>query len=357
MTTPRKRRTLAVAAGIAAVTVVLGVIAMPRPPALAPLSSGEEGFAGAIADHVRASGGTLDRVSVAVIDPDGDRRAHFGATDDTEYEIGSVTKTMTASLLAIAVDRGEVRMDTPLGDLLDLGDSAAAAITLEQLATHHSGLPRLASSPASMVHALLSQIRASDPYAMTRDDLVAAARGARVGDKTFVYSNFGYALLGHALAAAAGTEWHTLVADRIFAPLSMHNTSAPVSPDDLGPDPATGYTAGGRTSAPWTLGGDAPAGSVRSTTADIVTYLSAQLDETAPGSRAATPVTAADGDDTIGLGWFTRDTVVWHNGGTGGFSSFVAFDRDADRLVVVLANTANNAAVDALGGALARGEL
>jgi len=345
-----KNATRAVAIGAAALTLIAGALALPRPPALSGEVTGDTELVGTMRELLVDSPGLRDRVSVAVIDGDDVRVAHFGASGETEYEIGSVTKTMTASLLADAIERGEVDADTQLGELLDLGVSEAASITLDELATQHSGLPRLAPSLAQTVSALVANYRANDPYGASVGELVASATETDVGEKRFEYSNFGFALLGQALAAAADTSYPDLVEQRLFAPLGMSDTFAPTTPDDLDPDAPTGYTASGRASDAWTLGADAPAGSVRSTLDDMVLYARAQLDESAPGVKATEPVTEVDDLGSIGYAWFTTEGVTWHNGGTGGFTSWVGFDRSTDRAVVVLNNT--TASVDELGFAL-----
>lgn len=355
---PTRRFRIAAAAAAGILAVLAGIVLAPRPPQLSAPTAGDPALVADVADALRDASGAFDRVSVAVIDGDGVRRAHFGAHDGTVYEIGSVTKTMTASLLQIAVERGEVTLDTRLGDLLDLGDSPSGEVTLEQLATHRSGLPRLSPNPARIASRLLAVMTAGDPYGSTVDELVSDARAAAPGDPAFAYSNFGFALLGQALAAAAGTTWPELVRERLHEPLAMSGTSAADTPEGLPADAPTGYTDGGRPSAAWTLGADAPAGNVRSTLDDMVVYLSAQLDGSAPGSGATEPRVGTGGNDgeRIGLAWFTTaDGVTWHNGATGGFSSFAAFDRERGRGVVVLSSTANPDAVDALGMSLIGG--
>lgn len=353
--TARRPRTM-IAAAIAALVVIVGIAVAPRPPHLSTATSGDARLIERVTASLSDSGGTLDRVSVAVIEGSSVRRAHFGADDATHYEIGSITKTMTASLLQIAVDRGEVRFDTRLGDLLDVGDGATADVTLEQLATHSSGLPRLAMTPAWIFSLVSSLAAASDPYGRSLSGLIDDARATEPGEAIYEYSNFGYALLGQALAAAADTDWTSLVRERIHEPLRMTATSAVTSASQLPADATTGFTASGRRSEAWTMGAHAPAGNVRSTLDDMVRYLTAQLDDSAPGARASDPRVDLGDDGEIGLAWFTPSeaealpgSVRWHNGGTGGFSSFVAFDRDRDRAVVVLANAANADAVDALG--------
>jgi CubicO group peptidase (beta-lactamase class C family) len=343
------KRTRIVAVAAALVAFALVAAAMPRLPQLSTEVSGDAALIERVRDLATATG-ARDRLSVAVLEGDDVRVAHFGATDSTEYEIGSVTKTVTGSLLADAIERGEVTADTPLGDLLDLNDSPAASIPLEELATHSSGLPRLSSSVGQFVSAFIGNLRASDPYGASVDELVDRAADTDLGEGEFGYSNFGFALLGQALAASADTGYGELAAERVFAPLGMRDTFAPDSADDLEPDAPTGYTASGRRSDAWTLGADAPAGSVRSTLADMVTYVRAQRDGTAPGVAATEPVAAAGAESRIGYAWITTDGVTWHNGGTGGFTSWVGFDRETGRAVVVLNNTA--VSVDELGLAL-----
>jgi CubicO group peptidase (beta-lactamase class C family) len=347
----KKNRTLLVAAAAALVALVVGAAAIPRPPVLSSEVSGDDALVAEVRDRIAGMPGARDRLSVAVIDGDEVRTATFGATDATEYEIGSVTKTITGSLLAEAIERGEVTADTELGELLDLGNSAAASVTLEELATHSSGLPRLPVSLGSIVSSIVAGYRASDPYGSSLAELEAHARGAAVGEKEFLYSNLGFALLGQALAAAAGTDYPTLAEERVLGPLGMDDSYVPTSPAGLREDAPTGYTAGGRASDAWTLGADAPAGSARSTLGDMVAYVSAQRDGTAPGVAATEPNASAGDSGEIGFAWLTSDDgVTWHNGATGGFSSWVGFDRERDRAVVVLNGTA--ADVDALGLAL-----
>lgn len=344
-------RTTLVVASIAAITVLaIGFLTIPHPPKLSIATSGDAELIARVRQLLDETPGVRDRVSVAVIDGTTVREAHFGATENTEYEIGSVTKTMTASLFADAIERADVDPEARLGDIFDLGTSQAASVSLEELATHSSGLPRLAPSTKQLFSAIVANLRASDPYGSSIDELVANARDAQLGEKKFLYSNFGFALLGQALAAAAGEDYSSLLAERVFRPLGMNSSFAPVSAQDLAEDAPTGYTASGRPSDPWTLGGDAPAGSVRSNLADMVRYVIAQRDRTAPGNAATDPRTTAGEGQSIGYAWITSADTTWHNGGTGGFSSWVGFYRDSGRAVVVLNNTA--ASVDEVGIAL-----
>ncbi|OLT16014.1 hypothetical protein BJF80_08740 [Serinicoccus sp. CUA-874] len=336
--------------------VALGVAATRRRPriALSPDETGDSALAARVKVHLATSTDVRDRMSISVIDGDDTRIASFGATADTEYEVGSVTKTMTASLLQEMIERDEVSPDARLGDFLDLGDSAAASVTLEDLATHHSGLPRLPDTWRMYVDSLRFELLAKDPYRDTLERLVMDARATKLGPQAFEYSNFGYALLGQALAASKGSDYSALLQERIFAPLGMSSSFAANRVSDLAPGAPTGFTESGRRSDPWVLGAYAPGGSVRSTLTDLTAYVRAQLDGTAPGVSATEPRIDVD-SDRIGYAWFTTpDGITWHNGTTGGFSSWIGFDRANGRGAVVLSNTASD--VDGLGFALVRGD-
>ena len=348
-----KRRTIA-ALITGVVILAAGLLAIPRP---ATLSTDTDGDA-ALIEHVRESlpAGPFDRLGIAVVDGDDVSVATFGSDGDTEYEIGSVTKTFTASLYAIALERDEVETDSTLGELLGV-TGAAASVTLEELATQHSGLPRLPASPLLLVRSTVANLSGADPYTENLDELIAAASGASVNqEKPFLYSNFGVALLGHALAAAASAEYQDLLEERVLEervlePLGLSETYAPGT---LPADATTGFAASGRRSDPWTLAAYGPAGSIRSTLDDMTAYVVAQRDETAPGVSATEPRVEAAGDE-IGYAWFTTDEgVVWHNGMTGGFASFVAFDRASGRAVVILSNSA--VSLDDLGFELVGGD-
>jgi CubicO group peptidase (beta-lactamase class C family) len=151
---------------------------------------------------------------------------------DTLFELGSVTKVFTALLLAEAVTRGEVSLDTPVGDVLpevDVPTRDGVAITLEHLATHTAGLP---NNPMPLLAAVRQswKARAGDPWeAIDRPALLKALAGTRLartpGTGRIAYSNLGAGVLGHALVAAAGaTDYGELVQARICRPLGMTDT-------------------------------------------------------------------------------------------------------------------------------------
>jgi CubicO group peptidase (beta-lactamase class C family) len=335
---------LVIMVAVAGLILGIGVVAMPRPPKLSDRVSGDAALITAVRRELGS--GTHDRLAVAVIDNGRARSALFGATEDTTFELGSVTKTFTGDLLAIAIKRGEVTVDTKLGELLDVGSGPVADITLGQLATQSSGLPRLPVGLSETSRVVLASLRAGDPYAIDQQTLIDQARHTEVGKKRYLYSNFGFALLGAALASAAGVDYPTLVAQRITGPMALHHTRPATAADR-----PFGYTASGRRSANWSMAGYAGAVGLRSTLPDMINYVWAEADKSAPGAAATTPIADAGGQ-RIGYAWTTTGDITWHNGQTGGFSSFIGFDRSHRRAVVVLSNTSvpvDGLAIDLLG--------
>ena len=291
------------------------------------------------------SAGLSDRASVVRIDGAAVTEAHFGAGPDTVYEIGSLTKTMTAMLFADAVDAGRVRPETTVGSLLDLGGGQASDVTLAELASHRSGLPRIATGLRHRLAVATAILRHRNPYTAATPELLAHARTAKLEHRGhFSYSNLGAALLGEALGARAGTSYPELLQRRLLQPLAMTRSTTPLVPDDLPSGAPTGWSRDGAREQPWTIGAYAPAGGVRSTANDLTRYVRAIFDGSAPGLDALTPRWPDDDGSHVGYGWFTHAVngtdVTWHNGRTGGFSSMLAIARERRAAVIVLANTA-----------------
>jgi D-alanyl-D-alanine-carboxypeptidase/D-alanyl-D-alanine-endopeptidase len=277
----------------------------------------------------------------------------------TIFEIGSVTKVFTATLLAGMVQEGLVGLDDPVQRYLPPGvvlPVRGRAITLGDLAAHTSGLPRLPHG--FLLHSLGHR---RNPYAwFTIDDLYAGLPASRLRRSPGTrpgYSNFGYGLLGQVLARRADRSYDGLIEDRICRPLGLADShvSVPVTALDRF---AEGHNRRGRPTPHWELSALVGAGGLRSTVADLLAFLRLQLGHGPPALVHAaalthTPRTRHRGV-AIGLGWTqlplpgTHDfELLFHNGGTGGFRSFVGFVPAAHTGVVVLSNCARS--VDALG--------
>lgn len=300
-------------------------------------------------------------VAVGLLDAGQHDFAGFGVTRSggeppdqrTSFQIGSVTKVFTALLLADAVHRGEVTLDQPVTSLFPDAAShpAGRPVQLADLATHTSGLPRL---PPGLRR--LAFRNRHDPYALfTLAHLEAAlSRSPKrpAGGKPR-YSNFGAGVLGEALARATGTPYPQLIHERISAPLGLVDTFEAGN----GKNAAVGHTPRGRETGDWHLPALAGAGALRSSVRDLLTLLRAHLvPDSTPLEVAVRGVLAVrariGGPLAVGLGWHLverRDGARWwwHNGGTGGFRSFVGFDPEAMRGVAVLANDARS--VDRIG--------
>jgi len=319
--------------------VALAVAALVRPaPSTLPRTGNSDPELAALAREVVGPG--RPALAVAAVTAVSTRTAVLGAGPDTRFEIGSITKGLTALLFADMVARGEVTPTTTVGALLPV-PGPLAAVTLEQLATHRSGLPSVPGGAGAFVRGWWSTLTAGNPYPYSTPEILDAAAAAPLDAPPGTYSNLGFAVLGAALGAAADRPYPQLVTERVLAPLGMTGAAVPITPDELGPRDLNGETPGGRRADPWAGEGIAPAGSVRADIADAARLARALLVGDAPGIDALRP-RADFAPDRIGWAWLSRPdpvtgrTVVWHNGGTGGFTSFLGVDRQAGVAVVVM---------------------
>nr|WP_311764402.1 serine hydrolase domain-containing protein [Arthrobacter ipis] len=272
-----------------------------------------------------------------------------GASLAADFEIGSVSKGITGLLCADALRRGELGPGTTLGERLPLGDCPAAGVTLVSLSRHSSGLPRLPRQPGTLRRSLDLVLHGTNPYGETLAELLDQARAAHLpaGHSTPRprYSNFGFELLGHAVAAGAGLSFQELLRERLAVPLGLSSVYAPATAAEVRPTAVTGRSRSGRVMQPWTGEAVAPAGGVRASIGDMARLVQALLNGSAPGLGALDPVANFAGPAArIGAGWMTLEVkgraVTWHNGGTGGFRSWVGLDRKAGTGVVLLTATA-----------------
>jgi serine-type D-Ala-D-Ala carboxypeptidase/endopeptidase len=279
----------------------------------------------------------------------------------TIFEIGSVTKVFTSLALADMAEEGLVRLDDPVQRYLPaevkVASRSGREITLEDLATHTSGLPRIPGN--LLVHALKNP---QNPYANYKEkdlyDFLKTWKPSRDAGSKWDYSNVGAGLLGHALSRRAGLDYGRLIATRISERLGMSDTKVKLN-DEQEKRMAKPYLAGGKPASRWTVDVLAGAGALHSTVDDLLVFLSAELSIKESKLRPAMEVTqkprreTGQGGMRIGLGWLimklpkTDQEVIWHNGGTGGYRSFVGFVKATKTAVVVLSNS--DASVDAIG--------
>lgn len=273
---------------------------------------------------------------------------------DAQFEIGSVTKVFTALLLASAVTDGTVRLEDPVGAYLEVrGDLRAA--TLHSLATHTSGLARLPRSPRLWTAIVTGS---PDPYAfLTPERWVALASASmrRTSDRIpFVYSNLAFEVLAAALSTATGLAYEQLLQQRICEPLAMTGTSL-----RSGPLLVAGHDRMGLPVPPWT--GVTGSGGIRSTATDLAIFIRAYLEPASTSLGAPMRLTMlrpSIGGAPRPLGWQTAgspdDPIYWHNGGTGGFGTFVGFRPETKCGVAVLVDRYHSRAIDNAGFSILR---
>ncbi|WP_129843268.1 serine hydrolase domain-containing protein [Streptomyces sp. RFCAC02] len=329
----------------------------PGPPAATP-DAALRALLTTATDTVLASPAVPGAVAVAVrgthqaIRPAGHpaRGARRPVRADTPFALGSVTGTLTALLLAELVSRGDLSFDDPVENHLPptAGPrrSAEPPVTLLDLATHSSGLPRLPGSPLRRARSPWTP----DPYArFGAEDLYRATARARPRSAHRVrHSTLGMGLLGHLLADAAGTDYATLLTDRVLRPLTMTQTFV-AGADGPPAHAATGHRHG-RPAAPWTFDALAGAGGAYASGGDMLRYLHAHLHPhhtPIPGALTAThrPYHRYPGSaDAAAPGWTHRVTdgrsVLWHAGSTGGFTAFIGFSPDVRAGAALLVNAA-----------------
>lgn len=309
----------------------------------------------------RVDSGMATGIVIGVLEADGTRRtAAYGSpgpgakplSTKSIFEIGSITKVFTGTLLAEMTARGEVTPDDPAQmhapATMRIPVRGDKAITLVDLATHHSGLPRMPNN--------LAPADRANPYAdYTKERLsafLASHTLSRDIGATFEYSNLGAGLLGCLLANRAGTDYESLVRERVLVPLGMTMTSTRYSAA-MTAERVAGHGTSGAPVPGWDLDALVGAGGLRSNLDDMLTFLDANVG--APRSaleramRIAHEPRREAGDTTmrVGLNWMTRtvgaDRIVWHNGGTAGFHTFIGFDPVREVGVVVLTNFAQGA--------------
>lgn len=267
---------------------------------------------------------------------------------DTIFELGTTTEVFTSLLLADMVERGEVKPDTPVADLLPaktrVPEREGKKITLLDLSMHLSGLPRM---PENMTPKDYGNIYADYSPAKLFDFLAAYRLKRDIGEK-YEYSNLGAGLLGYALARKAGKTYEELVRKRILEPLEMKDSGITLTAEQkkrLSP----GHDPGLEPAENWDFDALAGCGALRTTANDMLKFLAANLELTDTPLKAAlrrmrsVKHESSEPDLEVMMGWLRSrkyDTdIVWHSGNSAGYWSFVGFDAGNKLGMVVLSNT------------------
>jgi len=311
----------------------------------------------------RVENGNNTGIVVGLITPKGTEYYSYGVksleslepvNEHTVFEIGSISKTFTAILLADRVKKGELALDTPLQKLLPSGISSpeinGASIKLYHLSNHTSSLPGMPSN--------ITNYNPENPYATYSEEQLYAFLNSYqltrdIGSK-FEYSNYATGLLGYVLAATKQTTYDQLMQDVIAKPLGMQHTKISLT-SEMNKNLAKGHSKGIEVSN-WDFPTLAGAGAIRSTVVDILKYIKANIGNEKTELYSAMQLSHQETHTRkdkmkIGLGWIISrqngKELIWHNGGTGGYSSFTGFIKGENRGVIVLTNS--NTSVDDIG--------
>lgn len=280
--------------------------------------------------------------------------ALIGASD--LWHLGSITKSMTATLVARLAEAGAINWEQTVAETLpDLAEGAPEAYrgaTFLHLLSHRAGLQ--ANLP---VMRLLQYPREEEDARVSREDYVRrvmAQEPAGPREETFLYSNSGYVIAGVMLERALDATWEALIAEHVFAPLGLTSAGigAPGTPGAL--DQPLGHAMGlagrfglgarrtparlgaGPTDNPAVLG---PAGRVHMTMADVLNYLDAHRLQTSflrreSWERLHRPPYGGD----YALGWTVRGDGLWHNGSNTLWYAEVMFSRARELVAAAGAN-------------------
>ena len=295
-----------------------------------------------LAERVRIKGAGA---VVGVIEPAGRRVITNGnaVNGDTIFQIGSCTKPFTSLLLADMVVRGEVALDDPASKYLPRGvrmPERGRPITLQDLATHVSGLP---SMPTNFpLRADPDPIAAYTPGLLNQ--FLATYELDRAPGEKWAYSNLGVSVLGRLLAQRAGTNYEALLTERVLGPLGLRDTTISLSKDQAR-RLAKGLDRYGNRAAIWEMRTLQASGSLRSSANDLLEFLSVYLGQRETALSRAIELqlsVRASVRNAQALGWGTgkvEDREIFaHEGGKPGYRAFIAFDRVKQRGVVVLVN-------------------
>jgi D-alanyl-D-alanine-carboxypeptidase/D-alanyl-D-alanine-endopeptidase len=341
-----------------AIVLILAPVAMPVPP--------DAEIREILGRRVGAENLGIGIV-VGVIDPKGRRIVAYGSpakddkrplNGDTIFEIGSITKVFTSLVLMDMVQKGEVAVTDPVSKYLPatvkIPERNNKKITLQDLSTQSSGLPRMPSN--------FSPKDNSNPYAdYSVEQLYQFLSGYQLTrdiGAQYEYSNLGVGLLGHVLTLRAGMDYETLVRSRICEPLGMSSTRVTLSPE-MKARLAIGHSPTLSAVPNWDLSTLAGAGALRSSANDMLTFLAANLGYTktplAAAMAAELSIRRPTGspDMEIAYGWHVQtkngNSIIWHNGGTGGYRTYIGFDPKSHAGVVVLSNISTAAGPDDIG--------
>lgn len=288
-------------------------------------------------------------VAIGVVSPEGEEIWGYDSHDQgvecgkSIFAIASITKTFVSSLLAILVKEGKVQLTDPIATYIpEVKDHSVGDITLLQLATHTSGMPRL---PRNLMSTIQDKL---NPYKDYHEQHLLSAlqdpnlRMQKAGQ--FAYSNFGYGVLGYILSKVTNQPLSDALAHYITTPLGMRDTVMKLDEDQLSRRLPV-YTENGKEVGHWEFDVLEGAGGLYSTVSDLLQYIRCNvglIDHVLSEVFSMCHEVRYQDKLRIGLGWGIQERdghiIHWHNGGTYGSTSYIGFHKESKTGVVVLTN-------------------
>ena len=273
---------------------------------------------------------------------------------DTLFEIGSITKVFTVILTQSLVDSNKLQWDDPISkhlDELDFASPLIASITLKELGTHTSGLPRLADN--------MKPEDRLNPYADYDDEALfefLQSYAPEKLDSTYAYSNLGMGLLGYIAARVTGMDYPSALDAYVLSPLGMTSTTATNQNENV-KNISVGFSSGANIPQ-WDFQAVAGAGALVSSANDLMRFIKLSSESDPEGIGQSIQATQSfETEEPYGLAWLIEEgedgsKVFWHTGGTGGFASFLAVSPEARKGWIILTASTEYGLITELGKTL-----
>lgn len=253
------------------------------------------------------------------------------------YEIGSISKVLTTSMFGEMIQEGIVKIEDSIAKYFsEIPDNHP--VTLRHLANHTSGLPGIGG--LKNIYNLFDSQTPRDPFCpYSLNEAIQYFKTHTQEPKVkFRYSNVGMGLLGYLLANELHTDFETAITRRIVEPLNLTNTFISIPPSKEN-TVLKGYSVRGHNKPPLEMNEFMAAGALRSTVDDLLKFLKIHIGNQNSGYLLSHQATHTISKDvSIGLGWVLEDDIIWHNGSTKGFSSYLGFNKKQQTGVVILSN-------------------
>lgn len=257
------------------------------------------------------------------------------------FEIGSITKVFTSTLLSGFVIDKKIELNESINKHLNLPLNNNIKISFKELSNHTSGLPRL---PPNLDLATVNPLNPYKQYDESdlKDYLTTSLELPKSLKKEYQYSNLGAGLVGYTLSEIEDSTFDSLLQNKIFSKYRMLNSTT--KQNEVKGEFVKGLDAHGNTVSNWQFSALAGAGGILSNVEDLSKFAMAQFDKSNKELELTRQKTFEINDNMdIGLGWHIikskdENQWVWHNGGTGGYSSSMAIDIKNKNGIIILSN-------------------